>query len=90
MTFTIGESGDGTIDGVTNTDGVTAVGTKLNGDFPHGLIVVHDDANQLAEGGTAELASFKLVSLEDVLGRMEGGEELLAEVDAEWDPRANF
>ncbi|CEN61735.1 hypothetical protein ASPCAL08384 [Aspergillus calidoustus] len=90
MTFTIGESGDGRIDGVTNTDGVTAVGTALNGDFPHGLIVVHDDANQLAEGGTAELASFKLVSLEDVLGRMEGGEELLGEVDAGWDPRANL
>ncbi|KAJ0413787.1 hypothetical protein BJY00DRAFT_321544 [Aspergillus carlsbadensis] len=87
MTFTIGESADGKIDGVTNTDGVTAVGTKLNADFPHGLVVVHDDANQLAGGGTAELASFKLVSLEDVLGGIEG---LLDEVDAEWDPRANL
>ncbi|KAL2813799.1 hypothetical protein BDW59DRAFT_178130 [Aspergillus cavernicola] len=86
MTFTIGASANGTIDGVTNTDGVTAVGTALNGDFPHGLLVVHDDANQLATGGTAELASFKLVSLADVLGQE--SQALLAEVDETWDPRA--
>lgn len=78
LTFTIGES-DG-VDGVTNTDGVAGVGTGLNGDFPKGLLVVHDDANQLENGGTAELASFKLVSLEDIL-------EGVDEVDTEWDPR---
>ncbi|KAL4915249.1 hypothetical protein BDW62DRAFT_203849 [Aspergillus aurantiobrunneus] len=83
MTFTIGESTDGLVDGVTNTDGVAGVGTALNADFPHGLLVVHDDANQLAEGGTAELASFKLVSLKDVLQ-----EGLLGEVDEAWHPRA--
>ncbi|KAL3465581.1 hypothetical protein BJX64DRAFT_297242 [Aspergillus heterothallicus] len=88
MTFTIGASRDGSVDGVTNTDGVAGVPNALNGDFPYGLIVVHDDANQLAEGGTAELASFKLVSLEDVLGG--GGGVLLQEVDAEWDPRASL
>ncbi|KAL2867549.1 uncharacterized protein BJX67DRAFT_79773 [Aspergillus lucknowensis] len=87
LTFTIQPSEDGDIDGVTNTDGVTAVGTALNADFPRGLVVVHDDANQLAGGGTAELASFKLVSLEDVLG-VDGG-DLLDEVDEEWDPRAH-
>ncbi|CAG8210419.1 unnamed protein product [Penicillium nalgiovense] len=86
MTFTIQTSADGSIDGVTNTDGVTAVGTALNADFPHGLLVVHDDANQLATGGTAELASFKLASIADVFGQE--GEALLAEIDAAWDPRA--
>ncbi|KAL4933794.1 uncharacterized protein BDV17DRAFT_286606 [Aspergillus undulatus] len=86
LTFTIGEKTDGSVDGVTNTDGAAGVSTGLNGDFPQGLLVVHDDANQLAEGGTAELASFKLVSLADVLGVDE--RSLLAEVDSEWDPRA--
>jgi 3-phytase len=86
MTFTIQTSADGSIDGVTNTDGVTAVGTALNADFPHGLLVVHDDANQLATGGTAELASFKLASIADVFGQE--GETLLADIDATWDPRA--
>ncbi|KAL3471027.1 hypothetical protein BJX99DRAFT_238208 [Aspergillus californicus] len=86
MTFTIKASDDGSVDGVTNTDGITAVGTALNADFPHGLVVVHDDANQLETGGTAELASFKLVGLADVLGQK--GEALLAEVDEAWDPRA--
>ncbi|RDW93415.1 uncharacterized protein DSM5745_00737 [Aspergillus mulundensis] len=86
LTFTIGESEDGVVDGVTNTDGVAGLSTGLNEDFPHGLLVVHDDANQLADGGTAELASFKLVSLKDVLGA--GGVGLLGEVDDGWDPRA--
>ncbi|KAL4983856.1 hypothetical protein BDW68DRAFT_194075 [Aspergillus falconensis] len=88
LTFTIEASEDGRVDGVTNTDGVTGVSTGLNGDFPTGLLVVHDDANQLPTGGTAELASFKLISLEDVLGASEEGRELLGEVDEMWDPRA--
>ncbi|KAL4866833.1 hypothetical protein BDV12DRAFT_210291 [Aspergillus spectabilis] len=88
LTFTIGATDNGTVDGVTNTDGVAAVGAALNADFPHGLVVVHDDANQLEGGGAAELASFKLVSLLDVLGSTEEGKELLKEVDAGWDPRA--
>lgn len=85
MTFTVQASADGSIDAVTNTDGIAAVGTALNSDFPHGLIVVHDDANQLATGGTAEMASFKLVSVEDVLGPVQSA---LSEVDETWDPRA--
>ncbi|KAL4884315.1 hypothetical protein BJY04DRAFT_225603 [Aspergillus karnatakaensis] len=88
LTFTIHESADGSVDAVTNTDGVAAVGTALNADFPHGLVVVHDDANQLAEGGTHELASFKLVSLLDILGSTDVGKQLLEEVDADFDPRA--
>lgn len=86
MTFTIQASADGSIDGVINADGVTAVGTALNADFPHGLLVAHDDANQLATRGTAELTAFKLVSIADILGQE--GHALLAEVDEMWNPRA--
>lgn len=83
--FTIGSSADGSIDAVTNTDGVAAVGTKLTADFPHGLVVMHDDANELPDGGgTHGMASFKLVSLADVLGKL----GVLDEVDDRWDPRA--
>lgn len=83
-TFSVSRSADGQVDAVSNTDGVAAVGNRLNDRFPAGLVVVHDDANELPGGGTSELASFKLVSLADVL---EGG-GLLERVDGEWDPRA--
>ncbi|KAI0139491.1 3-phytase [Hypoxylon sp. NC0597] len=83
-TFTIYENAAKGIDGVTNTDGITAVGAALGDAFPGGLIVTHDDANQLPEGGTSDKASFKLVSLIDVLG-----DELMGEVDKNWDPRAS-
>jgi 3-phytase len=68
MTFTVVDNEKAGIDHVTNTDGMAAVGNSLNDDFPYGLVVTHDDANELAEGGTSEQASFKLVSLLDVLG----------------------
>ncbi|OAX85238.1 hypothetical protein ACJ72_00398 [Emergomyces africanus] len=86
LTFTIGESSDGLVDAVTNSDGIAVVGTQLSAEFPHGLVVVHDDANQLpVQGQTAPLASFKLVSLKDVLGN-EALEDLrlLDEVDERW------
>ncbi|KAL1601870.1 hypothetical protein SLS59_005035 [Nothophoma quercina] len=67
-TFTIVDNKEKGIDHVTNTDGLAAVANKLNPDFPYGLIVTHDDANELAEGGTSAQASFKLTSLVDVLG----------------------
>jgi 3-phytase len=67
-TFTIVNNEKKGIDHVSNTDGIAAVGNALNKDFLHGLFVTHDDANELAEGGTAEEASFKLVSLVDILG----------------------
>jgi 3-phytase len=67
-TFTLVDNAEKGIDHVSNTDGVTAVGNALNKDFPHGLSVTHDDANELAEGGTAKDASFKLASLVDILG----------------------
>ncbi|EDU44073.1 3-phytase precursor [Pyrenophora tritici-repentis Pt-1C-BFP] len=59
-TFTIVDNEKKGIDHVSNTDGITAVGNVLNEDFPGGLFVTHDDANELAEGGTAKEASFKL------------------------------
>ncbi|OAL04516.1 thermostable phytase [Phaeosphaeriaceae sp. SRC1lsM3a] len=67
-TFTIVENEKKGIDHVSNTDGITAVGNRLNNDFPYGLFVTHDDANELAEGGTGKTASFKMASLVDVLG----------------------
>jgi 3-phytase len=69
MQFTIVDNKKAGIDHVTNTDGIAVVGNRLNKDFAKGLFVTHDDANELAEGGTAEQASFKLVSLEDILGK---------------------
>ncbi|ORY71027.1 phytase [Pseudomassariella vexata] len=83
MTFMIEANEVGGVDAVSNTDGITAVGTGLGDRFPAGLVVMHDDANQLAEGGTSDEASFKMVGLGEVLG-----EELTKEVDGEWDPRA--
>ncbi|TPX11295.1 uncharacterized protein E0L32_001113 [Thyridium curvatum] len=87
-TFTVVRTADGRVDAVSNTDGVAAVGAALGGDFPQGLVVVHDDANELPDGTTSEEASFKLVSL----GKILGAEQLKAlnlsgEVDAAWDPR---
>lgn len=66
--FTIVDNKEKGIDHVSNTDGIAAVGNALNKDFPSGLFVTHDDANELAEGGTAKEASFKMVSLVDILG----------------------
>lgn len=81
-TFTIAENVEKGVDAVSNTDGIAAVGTSLGSEFPYGLVVVHDDANELPEGGTSDETSFKLVSLKDVLE-----DHLLHEVDTDWDPR---
>ncbi|KAI1768029.1 3-phytase [Hypoxylon sp. FL1150] len=83
-TFTIYENVEKGVDAVTNTDGIAAVGAALGDAFPYGLIVVHDDANELPDGSTSDEASFKLVSLGDVLG-----EKLMRQVDRNWDPRAS-
>ncbi|KAI0870541.1 phytase [Hypoxylon argillaceum] len=82
-TWTTAENTEKGVDAVSNTDGITAVGTSLGSAFPHGLVVVHDDANQLPEGGTSDEASFKLISLGDILS-----DDLLAELNPDWDPRA--
>lgn len=89
MSFTVAGSTDGRIDAVTNTDGLAAVGTALGSRFPHGLVVVHDDANELpGRKGTSAEASFKLVPLDAILGADAVKDlGLLEEVDEDWDPR---
>jgi 3-phytase len=82
-TFTIYQNTEKGVDAVTNTDSLAAVGTFLGPAFPYGLIVVHDDVNQLPGSGTSDEASFKLVSLGDIFT-----DDLLAELNREWDPRA--
>lgn len=83
LRFSIGDNKQAGIDHVTNTDGVAAVGTALGRTFGEGLIVVHDDANELKGGGTDANASFKLVSLADILkGKLDG------QADHAWNPRA--
>ncbi|KAM0332037.1 hypothetical protein ACHAQA_002306 [Verticillium albo-atrum] len=89
MTFTIVDSADGEIDHVSNTDSLAAVGVNLGPDFPHGLLVVHDDTNELPGGGADVQASYKLVGLDKILGAEPfKGLNLLDAVDTKWDPRA--
>ncbi len=90
MTFTIVAGEGDKVDAVTNTDGITAVGTGLGDRFPKGLVVVHDDANELSDGkGTSAAASFKLVPLDRVLGaEVVKKLGLMDQVDVQWDPRA--
>ncbi|KAI1120738.1 hypothetical protein F5Y10DRAFT_117608 [Nemania abortiva] len=82
-TFTTVENTEKSVDAVSNTDGITAIGTSLGSAFPHGLIVVHDDSNQLPDSGTSDETSFKLISLGDILS-----DDLLAELSPDWDPRS--
>ncbi|KAI0517602.1 hypothetical protein F5B22DRAFT_654824 [Xylaria bambusicola] len=82
-TFTTIENTEKGVDAVTNTDGIAAVGTSLGPMFPYGLVVVHDDANELPTSGTSDEASFKLINLRDILS-----DDLLTELDPDWDPRA--
>lgn len=85
MTFAITA---GVVDGVTNTDGVAAVGTALGGLFPRGLVVVHDDVNEAPDRTAREEAAFKLVDLGSVLGAdTVRGLGLLRDVDHGWSPR---
>lgn len=91
LTFTISESVDRKIDGVTNTDGLAAVGTNLGSEYPSGILVVHDDTNELSGGGADEEASYKILSMHTILGAEAlEGLDLLNEVDQDWDPRATL
>jgi len=54
--FSIVESADGAIDGVSHTDGLDVVSPSLPG-YPRGLLVVQDDTN----GGLSRGQNFKLV-----------------------------
>lgn len=82
-TFTIVAAPEKGIDAVSNTDGIAAVGTSLGPAFPYGLIVVHDDVNQLPGSGSSDEASFKLIHLGDILS-----DDLLAGLNPDWDPRS--
>ncbi|KAH8150331.1 uncharacterized protein LAJ45_05542 [Morchella importuna] len=85
MTFSIIA---GSVDGVTNTDGITAVGTSLGSIFPRGLIVVHDDVNEESNGTASSEAAFKLVDLGDVLDAgVTKHMGLLGSVNQGWNPR---
>lgn len=89
LTFTITDSADGKIDHVTNTDSLAAVGVNLGSEFPRGLLVVHDDSNELPGGGASDQASYKLVPLDKILVTQDI-ETLLDQVDPDWNPRAGF
>jgi 3-phytase len=65
----------GTIDDVSDTDGITVTNRPTSSQFPHGSFVVQDGENL---GGNQ---NFKLYSWEDIAGR-----DLL--VDTSWLPRA--
>lgn len=89
LTFTIPATSGGKIDGVTNTDGISAVSTGLNDDYPYGMLVVHDDTNELEGGGADTEASYKIIPLDSILGADAiKGLNLLDGVDRKWDPRA--
>ncbi|KAF8431728.1 hypothetical protein BGX38DRAFT_1228206 [Terfezia claveryi] len=94
MRFSLGDSDDGTVDGVTNTDGIAATGIDLGmEEFRYGVVVVHDDVNQKAAGGVDKEVSFKIVGVERILGNKDAlGKDrvkrLLADVGTRWDPRA--
>ncbi|VUC20211.1 unnamed protein product [Clonostachys rosea] len=90
MTFTITDSADGEIDHVSNTDGLAMVGVNLGPEFPNGLLVVHDDTNELPGGKAADPnSSYKLVSLDKILAAGPFKDlNLMDEVDPNWDPRA--
>jgi len=93
MSFSLGDSEDGMVDRVANTDGITATGVDLGiEEFQYGVVVVHDDINQKASGGVDEEASFKIVGVEGILGNTDAlGKDrvkmLLADVGRHWDPR---
>jgi 3-phytase len=58
--FTV--AGSGTVDGVSDTDGVDVVTASAGPGFEHGLLVVHDGTNT---GGT--YSNLKYVPLEQVV-----------------------
>ncbi len=60
--FSIATSADGTVDGVTHTDGLDVVSSALPG-YPSGLLVVQDDANPDSEVDQ----NFKLVDWRAVM-----------------------
>ena len=68
----------GTVDGVTHTDGLDVTNAALGADFPGGVLVAQDDANDHSN------QNFKLVPWE----RVAGGAPTVLAVDTDWDPRS--
>ncbi|KAF2788243.1 thermostable phytase [Melanomma pulvis-pyrius CBS 109.77] len=68
MSFTIDEKWKANIDRVTGTNGIAAVRDMLNEEFPHGLFVAQDEVNGLPLDTEGCPASYKLVSMGDILG----------------------
>ncbi|EPS45997.1 hypothetical protein H072_43 [Dactylellina haptotyla CBS 200.50] len=88
MSFTIPNNNEKSVDRVTNTDGVTAVGANLGKEWPYGMVVVHDDVNEAPDGSARSSATFKILSLEDILGNKAVEKlGLLGGVNPDWDPR---
>ncbi|KAL4744117.1 hypothetical protein BDV11DRAFT_201531 [Aspergillus similis] len=88
--YLIAKTADGTlyadVEGVSLLPGKSAEKGVYRQQEPHEHVLTFTIGRRLAEGGTAELASFKSVSLADVFGPDWGS--LLGEVDSEWDQRA--
>lgn len=63
--FTV--TGSGTVDGVSETDGMEATAGDFGPRFPHGLLVVHDAANERPGGGNEPASNLKLVPLDEVV-----------------------
>ena len=59
--FHVGPSTDGSVDGVSHTDGLDVSSTPLPG-YPNGLLVVQDDANPVSEKDQ----NFKLVDWQSI------------------------
>ncbi|KKA30920.1 hypothetical protein TD95_002612 [Thielaviopsis punctulata] len=87
--FSIAATADGSIDGVTNTDGLAMTGAKLGDEYPYGIMVTHDDANQKPDGTTDPDATFKIISLESIFGSEQFKDlDLLKGINPAYDPRA--
>ncbi|KAJ3044404.1 hypothetical protein HDV00_002296 [Rhizophlyctis rosea] len=82
FTFEIKGRKDGSIDEVTETDGLAVVSSALPG-YPGGLLVVHDDHKTFKNATEAEHTTFKMVSWADVVKA--SGKKL--KVNPGWDPR---
>ena len=61
--------GNGSIDAVTDTDGVDVVNNNLGPLFPKGMLVVQDGSND--GEGSIRKQNFKFVSIKDVLDKID-------------------
>ena len=66
--FKVGSSGS--IDEITETDGIAVLNANLGPKFPKGLLVAHDESNQGGpnkEGGGGTSSNLKLIDLQDIV-----------------------